>query len=1007
MAMFENELTLPGVITEIVADYSAGYDTSEWGTTDSVTILGTAFNGPVGEEVKVYTPEQARYIFGEAYDPTTKRQASLVGEIYDVWEKGCRTIYAVRVSGQEMYKDFELAVETDLKLRVSGCFPHNNNKDCFMTFKGSQGSEYAYGTDEGILRIYKPANRTTVAEKLAGVANSVNSILVTELNLDNLGFTKDSRLIDLINLVNEYSTNNVIKLSLVDENGVARASSTKEVQELTVGCLFPGIYTICREEAAKDIVTVTDVEVVRSADSELYAGCDATLWKKLLLNTDPSKPYPIGASNLGRFKKALSSRVLNVDSDFNFLKDIGVIDYIATKNTTDYEEVDIDSFDLYNRLGSGYVRTAKLKEVGVDAQGTTKYKVIPTPDGDSQKTIGLEDGIYSMLQMHETDYTVLAAANAETEIKTKLPKKTEFLRAQGCELALYAEFRDEFSEKTLATEQDSGVTSERDEDLITELKRISMVSATCKVDEKDIKAQRALYDFEVNYLPIEDLTQEEILDNLISEKFVRIPTLNTPNKAFKEGVKKGTLAFCPCLKKIQIFDGKKFVNASDNVVANAHLLVEERGELAIFKQVNGNEYERLIDQLEFFQVDSEGNYPLYVYFTALTDDIANVYALALTGEIIPLMSLKDLADETLKNEDYKLVAIEAEMPVLDCDNKTYIRIHTNEIEYCSVEEFVKELSEIKALAKKFDFMITDEGMNYNDEFPQSGLKGRGYNRKEELIYDVTLRLPFTTTDNFARHLAQHCLYTSLKSYPTHGIIGCSRLQGVSLNNIATRVNEICEMDLDMYAKKPNGNYMLDSNNEPHPIGRCVSVVFMQNDVAVNGYSYPASGCSSYAGMISKLDADRSSTGQPIKIKSQPFSLSNYQLTRLNNAGIVCCRESSSNGIVVVDGITQAPVSSVYRRLSTTKIINVVCKVLKKAIEPFIGLPQTLAYMNSMETAVKSAMNSLVGVLINNYNYTIVTDTASAKLGIVKINYNIVPVYEIRQVYNSVTVTETI
>ena len=59
----------------------------------------------------------------------------------------------------------------------------------------------------------------------------------------------------------------------------------------------------------------------------------------------------------------------------------------------------------------------------------------------------------------------------------------------------------------------------------------------------------------------------------------------------------------------------------------------------------------------------------------------------------------------------------------------------------------------------------------------------------------------------------------------------------------------------------------------------------------------------------------------------------------------------------------------------------------------------------METAIKSALNKIVGVLINDYSFEIVTDSASARLGVVKIDYAILPAYEIREVRNTITVTE--
>ena len=44
-----------------------------------------------------------------------------------------------------------------------------------------------------------------------------------------------------------------------------------------------------------------------------------------------------------------------------------------------------------------------------------------------------------------------------------------------------------------------------------------------------------------------------------------------------------------------------------------------------------------------------------------------------------------------------------------------------------------------------------------------------------------MRIPFRTTDNFARQLAQHCTYTELKTTPTHGVIGTKRMASTSLD----------------------------------------------------------------------------------------------------------------------------------------------------------------------------------------------------------------------------------
>ena len=151
MGVFDQELILPGVITDIISDYSSGYDTSNFGTTDSVTILGTAFNGPVGKPIKIYSPEHANYVFGSTFDFKTRREATLVAEIQNAWERGCRTIYAIRITGKEIYKDFQLATDVNCKLRVSGLFPNNNNKDVFFEYNAIDTLSEVANCDESTI----------------------------------------------------------------------------------------------------------------------------------------------------------------------------------------------------------------------------------------------------------------------------------------------------------------------------------------------------------------------------------------------------------------------------------------------------------------------------------------------------------------------------------------------------------------------------------------------------------------------------------------------------------------------------------------------------------------------------------------------------------------------------------------------------------------------------------------------------------------------------------------
>ena len=968
MGVFDSELTLPGVITEILPitiNTGAG---SQFGTTESVTIIGTAFNGPVGEPVPIGTPEQAIYYFGDSFDPATKREATLVPEIQDAYDRGCRTIYGVRVGGKEMYKDYDLAVETNLKLRVAGYYPHNENKKCFMTYQAKQGSEDAFGIDEGIIKIYKPADRTTIVEKTSGVVDSMDTILVTKIDLGSEGFNKDSRLCDVLDLINNKPTNNVLKFYFVDENGARRTNADKEVQAIPIGALFPGIYTICRDEAGPGVEQlVTNINVVRAEEQKLYPTSDALVWKKLIANTDPSKPYPLGAENFTQFRQLLKN--VGVITSYKFLETVGEIDKLATANKVDYEEVELDGFELYKRLGSGFLRTAKLKQVGQDKDGKAKFKVVPAPDGDIHRVIAVEDGIYSTLRMHNTDFTVLAAATCETDVTGNLPRKSQFRKAKINTIALTA---------------GSGGT---------------YAVVTPKIDEKDYTSDLVGYKVTVKKANRDDMNKD-LINRLSNVRFRLMPELKeVPDGEKITGVVEGTLAFCTLDKKLYRLQKQVFVEAKPALIGNANILAGTNDNKTARKAFLYSEE----GYNEFVYGNIESTEPGKDLVITMSGDEALVYKV--NGEdFVPFCALKDIADKIFEEEDFTAVCAEQDMPriMTTNDNVTLINITSTELEFASVEEFIDTLNENPLLNHRFVFEVTGEVAAED----MVEVTGQGNNRFEKYVYDTSMYIPYTTTDNFARHLAQHCFYTSLQSYPTHGVIGCDKLTGVTLSTISERVDEICALKLDMYAKKYNGNNVYTANNLPYSIGRCVSIVFAQYPVTTgNGYGYISSGASGYAGMLSTLDADVSSTNQDINLTTDALmlNLSNYQLTKLNTAGIVCFRKVG-DVIKVVDGITQDEPDSPYRRLSTIKIMNATAKLLRDAIMPFIGKTRSNETMNSMETAIKSVLNKVTGVLITNYSYSISSETDDNYLGIVRIKYAITPAYEIKQVFNELEIS---
>lgn len=952
--IFDNDLILPGVITEIIPDYAQDYDTSSFGTTESVTIIGTAFNGPVGRVTPIFSPEHAKYIFGDSFDPTTRREASLVAEIYDAWERGCRTIYGIRVSGKEIYKDYSFATETKLKLRVSGIFPSNDNKEVYMNFTATQ----AANGEVGSIKIYKPADRSNMKEKMQGLVLNQNQMLVTEVKLSGYGITKDSRLVDVINIVNGAENNNVIRLAIVNEDGADVTTSSKEAQSLSVGVMFPGVYTIGRDKATAEVTVKTEVGYVLSSEAKPHANYQEAIWKELVVNTDVSTSYPIYAKSNGELNTLLGA--VTTDAAGEWLKAIGVIDKIAEKDKIDYEEAELDEFDLYQRLGSGFAQTAKIIEVKGNDGRVKGYKVTVPDSNDENRVVSIPDGIYSMLENHSTNYTVMSNATAETKVSGKLPRKDAFKKRKAGVINL----------------KDNGT---------------NVIELTAKIDSRDFSEAT---NYSVEVISVEEgLDQAEVLANLATDvKYERIATITeeeVSNVKFAEGtmvmVYENTLA-----DELVVNRAMADVTFTLKTVQNGVLVdADEKGNFIVDVEdkLYAVEYGAEMARYRIKAVVED------TYVIGTNGDLANVYKVLADNELEPVAILGQIANRELE-EDYTICFVEI------LANKAVVKVFSTEAQWMNYDELVGKLNEDSVFSELFTAVAYTPDVEV-----AAKLVGEGVD-KGDTYYDTTMYIPYTTTDNFARHLAQHCTYTSLKTYPTHGIIGCSKLNGVNLATVADRVNEILALDLDLYAKRPNGNNMLNNNNVPHPIGRCISVPFMQYTVTTgNGYNYVSNGAAGYAGMVSTLAADRSSTNQPINIPNLAFELSNYQLSKLTGKGVVTCKRTTQ-GLVITDGITMAPVDSAYRRLSTTKVINVVDRSLREVIEPFIGLQDNLATINSLNTAITSVLNKLKESLINYYEFKIVTDQASSRLGIIKINYTIIPTNEIKEVRNTVSVQES-
>lgn len=1013
MSVLNDGNNLPGTLIDIESEVSQDYDPSLWGTTESVLVIGTAFQGPTGEATRIYNADMGRYFYGNTYDPKTHRSASLVAGIQAAYDRGCRTIYAMRVGGKDIYKDFRLCEsDSNFRLRIASIYPTNTAKQCFVKINVNSGEESFV--------FYKPASRATISEKKQGIVEASDATIKTTvlLNQDN-GLTRNDKLTELISLFNNNVHNNVLMMSIVDADGNDMTTDPK-AQELRIGSLFSGVYFVGRDKNSKKLPAYTIVDaraVVDGSSDKPYDDYNGKFYRFLNINTDVSAEYPIGSFSRNDMKKQLAD-IVTFGDDYDFLSVTGQADKAWTPDKVDYEEVNLSSYDLYERLGSGFAITAQAIPRGVNSKGQQrKPRIIETPSGADNHIVGINDGIYSLLQNVQVDYRVLVAANADDKITASLPKADAFYKASPTDVLLLGDGDN------------------------------ALIEATTVVDEKDLSEPKK-YTFKFKKVDEEDLDAENFT-NLYADKIARIVPRIEATVGGKDSVKELAKKNYPEGTNFMVFDSADkgtLYRVTGRTLAPVHVAKFD-GELF---SVNGQLYKGVYDatkaELSFAKADATA---IGKTVTAsdkaymLVDNGSRVYVVEIKadGKLSPLGDLETmLSDNDAKTLVYAENSFEQENPIV---------ITTGAADFIPLEEFVQILQDDDVLSHLFKFKLTQQGSIQKDEYPEeieenyaagdptklyfeqdyvakttttdpgdptktitttstkhAGGKDYKLDANKTTGYDYGLFIPYRTNDNFVRQLAQHCAYSTLRTHTTHGIIGFSPLRTLTLKGIANRAQELLSSDFSLYAKKPNGRMMLDNNGDPYEIGANVSVTAFQypvTDSAVN-VTTTVNGAAGYAGMISVLPVSQSTTMQSTGLNSVDFTFSASQLVEITNAGYVVTTNSDTKGICIADGVTMAPFTEFRRRLSIVRTMNACGDAIRAAAEPFIGKINNMSNRAALKTAIDSALGELKDKLIWNYKFEIVNMSSYTSDSHIDVNYEIFPMNEIRSVQNFIKIS---
>ena len=103
-------------------------------------------------------------------------------------------------------------------------------------------------------------------------------------------------------------------------------------------------------------------------------------------------------------------------------------------------------------------------------------------------------------------------------------------------------------------------------------------------------------------------------------------------------------------------------------------------------------------------------------------------------------------------------------------------------------------------------------------------------------------------------------------------------------------------------------------------------------------------------------------------------------------------------IIVKDGVTSALPTSDYQRLSTVRITHATVQVVREVARKYIGMPGGLAQRNALSTDIQGALNKLKdsGVL-QDFEFNIYSSAKDRVLGNIFIQLNLVPQFETRTI----------
>lgn len=280
----------------------------------------------------------------------------------------------------------------------------------------------------------------------------------------------------------------------------------------------------------------------------------------------------------------------------------------------------------------------------------------------------------------------------------------------------------------------------------------------------------------------------------------------------------------------------------------------------------------------------------------------------------------------------------------------------------------------------------------------------------------TERLVYAPERKFATQLAQHCAIVTVKNHETIGFIETLPVVENTLSGVQANIEALLadEFTTHYMYDEATDDLTLTEDDELIDIGMYVQKIFGPEVGLAQGKlgNYVTGGAVAYAALVSTLQEKSAPTNKRIGLNGLRYTLTDPQHNVLAGAGYVTFdRKTTLAGesyYVVKEGVTSALPNSDYKRISTLRIAHRAARVVRNAVEPFIGEANGLAQRNAMATAVQAKLDieKELGYL-NDFKFSIYASQQDQVIGNGFIDLDIVPAFELRKINTRVALRASV